>query len=114
MSAEPRSKAIDDFNASARAARRRSPPQSTPADRVQTSAPFKPYQVSSQGQLTLPASARTAWELRSGGTVHAAHLGDLVLIARAGAWSAALQTWRLEERLAGALWDELNGRMDEG
>lgn len=42
------------------------------------------FRVSERGQMALPAEARRRWNLRSGGSVEIADLGDALLIVPAG------------------------------
>lgn len=96
---------VDKFNESARRASTRTSSEisTLPADRIDPGTGFRVRKVSKSGQLTLPGPARTAWLLRGGGEVHVAHFGDFVIIVRAGAWSTALERWRLDEQLARSL-----------
>lgn len=88
--------------------RRRRPPE-----RVEPGVGFKLYRVSKAGQLTLPGSARSSWELREGGQVHVAHTGDFVVIVRAGSWSRALQNWTIESDLVRELQEEISSTRAE-
>jgi AbrB family looped-hinge helix DNA binding protein len=42
------------------------------------------FKVSDRGQMALPAEARRRWNLREGGTVEVADLGEALLIVPAG------------------------------
>ncbi|MFI1417725.1 AbrB/MazE/SpoVT family DNA-binding domain-containing protein [Streptomyces sp. NPDC020731] len=100
---------IDDFNESAaRAGESSGIPPAPSRDRLEPGSGFRTYRVSKAGQLTLPGSARKEWELKEGGPVHVAHIGDFVVIVRSGAWSHRLQQWRLEADLAEQLQEEID------
>jgi len=100
---------VDDFNESAeRAGESGGVPPAPPRDRLEPGSGFRNYKVSRSGQLTLPGSARNEWELKEGGLVHVAHIGDFVVIVRAGEWSKRLQLWRLEADLAAQLQEEID------
>lgn len=101
---------VEAFNASAQrvnAGQRAGPPVTSSA-RIVPNSSFKPYKISTGGQLVLPSSARGAWGLRAGGRVLAAHLGDIVLIVRDGTWANALGRWGLTEALMQDLSAELH------
>jgi AbrB family looped-hinge helix DNA binding protein len=42
------------------------------------------FRVSDRGQMALPAEARRRWDLKDGGSVEVADLGDALLIVPAG------------------------------
>jgi hypothetical protein len=55
-------------------------PTNPPAASAKDATGFRPYKVSTVGQMTLPASARQRWGLGNGGRVEVADLGFAVVV----------------------------------
>ncbi len=64
---------------------------------------FRQYKVSTSGQMTLPATARQRWGLRSGGRVAVADLGYAILIVPDGGWRRISDRWLQKDRVKAAL-----------